>query len=199
MENMPFEEKTKKEKIILIALLALGVLFFALLLGTIIGSIQPKTFQTTYSELINKNEIARLSVSEFVYNGIARKYKENGEHDYNVMYKSTVKAGVNADGIEYAVDEEKKIVTFIFPEVEIQRPVIDENSIKFIPDKDDLITREIIAFCRDDAHEKVLKSDKLIVSAQDNLKSIMEAWYTPVFEGYTFEYLFASAEGGVAE
>ena len=192
-------KKMNLEKVSLIVLLAFGVVFLFLLLFSLFGGNQPKTHHSTTSDLINTKEIATLSVSEFVYNGIARIYKENGEPDYNILYNSTVKVGVDADKIDYAVDEEHKTVTFIFPEIEIGKPVVDIDSISFIPDKKDLHSDEFISLCRNDALEEAKKSEKLITSAQENLKSIMEAWYSPVFEGYTFEYQFGATEGGEAK
>lgn len=189
-------KKINWERVSLIALLAFGVVFLFLLLFSLFGGNRPQTNHSTTSDLINTKEIATLSVSEFVYNGIARTYKENGEPDYNVLYNSTVKVSVDADRIDYAVDEEKKTVKFIFPEIEVGNPVIDVDSLSTIPDKHDLYIDEVIRLCRNDALEEAKKSEKLITSAQENLKSIMEAWYSPVFEGYTFEYQFGAPEGG---
>ena len=58
---------------------------------------------------------------------------------------------------------------------------------------------EIIRLCRNDALSEAQASGKLISSARENLKAIMEAWYSPVLEGYTFEYRFGTAEGGESE
>lgn len=190
------DKKINWEKISLIALLAFGVVFLVLLLFSLFGGNSSQARHTTTSDLINTKEIATLSVSEFVYNGIARTYKENGDHDYNVFYKATVKVNVDAEKIDYAVDEDKKTVMFILPEFVIGRPVIDVSSLRTIPDRNDLYIDDVISLCRNDALEEAKKSDKLISSAQDNLKSILEAWYSPVFEGYTFEYQFGTAKGG---
>ena len=196
MEKAVHGKKVNWEKVSLIALLAFGVVFLILLIFSLFGGIHPQSHHTTTSDLINTKEIATLSVSEFVYNGIARTYKENNEPDYNVLYNSIVKVSIDADSIGYAVDEENKIVTFFFPEIEIGNPVIDVESLRTIPDKNDLYIDEVITLCRNDALEEAKKSEKLISSAQENLKSIMEAWYSPVFEGYMFEYQFGDSKGG---
>lgn len=199
MEKAAPEKKINWERVSLIALLAFGVVFLFLLIFSIFSSNRPADQHTTTSDLINTKEIATLSVSEFVYNGIARTYKENGDHDFNVFYKSTVKVSVDAEHIDYTVDEDKKIVTFIFPEFVIGNPVIDVSSLSIIPDRNDLYIDDVISLCRNDALEEAKKSEKLISSAQENLKSIMEAWYSPVFEGYTFVYQFEATEGGEAK
>lgn len=157
------------------------------------------TKQESHSDLINTKEIAALSVSEFVYNGIAQSLKSNGELDYNVLYKSTVKVSVDANNIGYTLDEEKKLVTFIFPELTLEKPVIDVGSVSIIPNRSNLYMDDVISLCRADALEEAQKSLKLISSAQENIRTIIEAWYSPVLEGYSFEYQFSTAEGGDTE
>ena len=102
MDNTAPVKKVNWEKVSLFALLAFGIVFLILILFSLFGGTSPKAQHSTTSDLINTKEIATLSVSEFVYNGIARTYKENGDHDYNVLYRSTVKVSVDADGIGYA-------------------------------------------------------------------------------------------------
>ena len=198
MDNISPKKKVNYEQIFLYILFVICVVFLFLILFSVFGGNHSKVYHTTASDLINTEEIATLSVSEFVYNGIARTYKENGEPDYNVIYHSTVKVSINADQIKYAVDEEHKIVKFIFPEIEIGKPIIDIYSLSTIPDKKDLYIDEIIRLCREDALDETKKSNKLIESAQENLKTIMEVWYSPVFSGYTFEYQFVTPESGEA-
>ena len=192
-------EKTDWEKISLIALIALGVVLLSLLLWTVAGGSTTGAQVKTTSDLISTRDIANLSVSEFVYNGIAQTLKEDGNPDFNVLYKSTVKVSIDAEGIKYTVGEEKKTITFFFPEFTIEKPVIDVDSISVIPTRHDLEMDDVIKLCRSDALAEATKSDKLISCAKDNLKSIMEAWYTPVLEGYTFIYEFNAAEGGESE
>lgn len=110
-----------------------------------------------------------------------------------------MKVSINADSIGYTVDEAEKKVIFGFLEFKIENPLIDISSICTIPDRTDLYPDELIRLCRTSAMEEVGKSEKLISSAQENLKSIIEAWYSPVFEGYTFEYQFGASAGGEAE
>ena len=200
MDSTMPKKKPDWEKITIRALIVLGaVLLFLLIWGLLKGNSSPRTHQQTSSDLINVKEISTLSVSEFVYNGIAQTFKDNGDHDYNVLYRSTVKVSVDADHIQYSIDDEQKTITFVFPEFKVENPVIDLNSIDFVPQQNNLHMDEIIKLCRSDALVEAQKSGKLISSAQDNLKSIMEAWYSPVFEGYTFKYTFATAEGGDAK
>ena len=106
------------------------------------------------------------------------------------MYRSTVKVGINADDIALTVDDKQKIVTFNFPEFTIQKPLIDESSIEILPNKRDLFMDELLALCRNDVIEKTTDSNILVKSAEKNLESVIEAWYSSVFEGYSFEYWY---------
>ena len=196
MENSEFK-KPNWEKISLIALCAVGTIILILLLWNIFSRNNSKMVQQqSHSDLINTKDISMLSVSEFVYNGIAQREKEDGSIDYNVFYKSTVKVSIDANKTEYTINEKEKKVTFNFPEFTVENPVIDVDSFSFIPSRNDLFVRDAIALCRNDALSEAKNSEKLISSAQENLKSIVEAWYSPVLEGYTFEYVFKTAEGG---
>ena len=188
------------EKWVLIVLATVGAVLFFIIIGDLLGiELSPNAQQQNYSNLIDTKEIARLSVTEFIYNGIAQSFNGKEEPDYNVMYKSTVKVSVDVNNINYSIDEENKVVTFVFEEFDIGRPVVDVSSISVIPHQSNLYMDEVIALCRNDAAEAACQSEKLISTAEDNLRSILEAWYSPVFEGYSFEYLFGSAEGGEEE
>ena len=199
MESAAPGKKVNWEKASFIALIVFGIVLLLLILFSLFGGNNSKVQHSTTSDLINTRDIATLSVSEFVYNGIARTYKENGDHDYNVLYRSTVKVSVDADGIGYTVDTELKKVTFILPTFKVENPLIDISSISTIPDRNDLYPDELIGLCRNNVFEEASKSEKLISSAQENLKSIIEAWYSPVFDGFTFEYQFGAPEGGEAK
>ena len=86
---MYLSRKRRKNKIDswLIGLIIAIVITFILILICLL--FLPRIFNnpqqanhTSTSDLISTNEIATLSVSEFVYNGIARTYKENGDTDW---------------------------------------------------------------------------------------------------------------------
>lgn len=194
---MEYRERGTGEKAVLWILLVFGIAIAALFFVRMMGwDYSQNERQVSNSELISTKEIATLSVSEFVYNGIARTFKANETPDYNVLYKSTIKVSVDADKIQYTCDEENKVITFFFPEFKMGNPVIDVGSISTIPERKELHMDELIKLCRNDALTEAKESGKLISSAQENLKTIMEAWYSPVLEGYTFEYRFGTAEGG---
>lgn len=185
--------KNNLEKIGLYVLLVIGIILLIFTLVTFLNENNSKlNIQKGHSDLISIKEIATLSISEFVYNGIAQSLKRNGDIDYNVLYKSTVKVSVNADNIRYEVDDINHIITFFFPEFTIEKPIIDVGSISIIPNKGNLYMDEIISLCREDALDEAKRSEKLISSAKENIRSIIEAWYIPVLQGYSLEYKFGS-------
>ncbi len=195
-----YTEKRDWQKNILDALLVFGIIALLFLVWNLLGGDSlPFIQKQSYSNLINTEKIAALSVSDFVYNGIVQAYKENGDHDYNVLYKSTVKVSVNAEKIAFSVDEENKKVTFMFPELTLDAPLVDVDSISIIPNRNDLFMSDIVASCRKDALAEANESSKLISVAQDNLRSIIEAWYSPVMKEYSFEFIFDTVQGGEAE
>ena len=197
-------EKTAHKKIpwvkicLIVMLVACGFLFVRLLLN-LFDREPPKEYFRSSSTLINTEEIASLSVSEFIYNGIAQFEKSNGDIDCNILYNSTVKVSVDVENIRFDVDDKDKIVTFTFSEFTYRDPVIDPDSFRFIPSDKIVEIKDAIALCRKDALAEAKKSDKLLSLAEDNLKSIVEAWYSPIFDGYTFEFVFETVEGGEAE
>ena len=196
-ENVYHEEENGYANYLLFVSLAIGliILFFLVKNLLTVNSLSNKK-QQNFLQLIHTEEIAALSVSEFVYNGIAQPLKEDGEIDYNVLYESTIKVSLDATDIQYIVNNEQKTVTFVFPEFKIEDPVIDIASIRFMPSKSNLLMDRVIAQCKEDARSEIKQSEKLITAAQENLKTIVEAWYSSVLEGYSFEYRFTTAKGG---
>lgn len=189
--------KPDPERVLLFSLVAIGIVLLVIFVVTMFGGNNRRNIhQENNANLISTEDISTLSVSEFLYNGIAQSLKDNGEPDYNVLYKSSIKVSVDADKIDFNIDDDNKIITFIFPPFTIDEPMIDIDSLSFIPNKENLLASEFISLCKADALEEAKASDKLISSAEDNVKSILEGWYSPIFEGYKFEYQFESAEGG---
>ena len=199
MEHEVQDENKDRGKTLLYISIGIGIISFILLLWNVYSENRFQTSkQHTFSELISTKDIATMSVSEFVYNGLAKSLKANGDIDYYALYKSTVKVSVDANNISYSVDDEQKKVTFYFPKFTIENPVIDIGSITLIPNSDRFM-EDVIKLCRSDALEEVTQSEKLIPSAQENLQSITEAWYSPVLEGYSFEFVFDAEVGGETE
>ena len=105
MNAVPFLKRYWK-KICLILIIALCI-FLAIKLTFNLNP-QKERFSTS-SSLIDVKDIARLSVSEFLYNGIGQTFKSNGEPEMNILYEATVKASIDPEEIKCKVDDDKKV------------------------------------------------------------------------------------------
>ncbi len=195
MHAVPFLKRYLK-KICLILIIALCI-FLAIKLTFNLNP-QKEKFSTS-SSLIDVKDIARLSVSEFVYNGIGQTFKSNGEPEMNILYKATVKVSIDPEDIKCKVDDDKKVVAFTLPPFTLQDAIIDTSSIKYIPDGESMEIKDAITICRKDAMAAAEKSEKLMLLAKDNLRAIVVAWYSPILDGYTFEFVFTEPDGSEAE
>ena len=180
------------EKILLTVLRVSPVILLIVLLLSQCGKKgdKQKVQQTTTSDLISIEEISSLSVCEYAYNGIVQ------YDDDHILYKSTVKVSADPEKIQYTVDEENKKVVFVIPELTVEQPVIDIDSNRFMDKGPALEIHEAIKICRNDAYQRARTSDKLIASARENLKAVIEAWYSSVLNGYTIEFQDDAAKGG---
>jgi len=143
-------------------------------------------FKSLLSEAI---DIGELSTSKLILNGIVHVPDKDGQKVlYSVAYNSTIKVGIEMDDIDFDIDGAQKTVNIILPAISIHSPVIDVSSISCIPhDPPSFDPTTAIAACREDARHKAEQSTKLIQTAEENLKSIIEALTLPLLkdEGYS--------------
>jgi len=177
------------KKSIGIALVCVAVVVFGILLvSNSEGSQGSKGFYDFKSVLVETINIGELSTSKLIHNGVVAVYDESGEKElYRVAYESTIKVGVQVKDIDIDVDFEQKTVKIILPPISVQNPDVDAGSLSFIPPNPDFDMTEAIATCREDARRKAEQSEELLETAEENLKSILEAITLPLLqdEGYT--------------
>lgn len=141
------------------------------------------------STLIDAIDITELSSSQFTYNGIAEIYKnkKSSKVDCYVSYKAKVKAGIDMNDVDFDIDNEKKTVKPILPDIQITANLVEDESLSFIPDDTKKDLKDILTACKEDASKEASKSKELIESAEENIKSIIEALLYPVLDanGYT--------------
>lgn len=146
----------------------------------------------TESRLEKAINIDKLSTAEFVYNGVAEKYRDDNSEkiDCYISYKSTVKVGINMSDIKFKIDKEKKTVTPALPEVSINIAAIDEDGISYIPKNPDIDLKEVISICRKDAVDEANNSEQLKETAKENLKNVVEVLLKPLLEsnGYSIAW-----------
>ena len=178
----------KKAKIALLV----GFVFIILFIGIrFTEKIGPGNIVTS-SQLIDAMEISDLSTAEFMYNGIAVKYKEKNpeEVEYYIAYDSVVKVGVDMSKINFEIDNQNKTVKPVLPEVKINEIFIDENSFSYIPKNPDLSMQEIITICKDDVQKEAGEASELFEIAQENLRDVVEALIMPILEYNEYEIIW---------
>lgn len=145
----------------------------------------------TSSQLENAINIDELSTAEFVYNGIAEKYKDNGEDvDFRIAYEATVKDGISMSDVTFEVDNENKTVRPQLPEIVVNNVSVDIDSLSYMPENPDGNIRDIINTCEQDVQNEANGSTLLHQTAEENIQAIIEALTAPVLEskGYTIEW-----------
>lgn len=138
----------------------------------------------TSSTLKEVVDISELSAAQFTYNGIAEVYNNNTSKSVKcrIRYHAKVKAGIDMENIDFDVNEKDLIVKPLLPKIEITSNIADEESLSFIPDGVDIELQEALEACEKDALMEAEKSGRLFETAEDNLKSIIEALLLPVIE-----------------
>lgn len=146
----------------------------------------------TSSQLEKAVDISELSTAEFIYNGIADKYSDGNleETECHIAYASTVKVGIALDQITFTIDEEKKTVTPVLPEITVNTVTVDPDSLSFIPQNPDVELKDIMTVCKEDALKEASESKELYQTAEENLQSAIEALLSPILKnaGYTMQW-----------
>ncbi|MGB4661749.1 MAG: DUF4230 domain-containing protein [Mobilitalea sp.] len=136
----------------------------------------------TSSTLTDAIDISNLSTAQFTYNGIAEVYKDDKKSKIKcyIRYNATVKAGIDMNSVIFDIDDNNKTVKPILPEINITSNTVDEKSLSFIPNDADMNLKDALIACQNDALSESKESSELLVSAEDNLKSIIEALLLPI-------------------
>lgn len=142
----------------------------------------------TSSILTDTIDISDLSTAQFTYNGIAEVYKDDKKSKIEcyIRYNSAVKAGIDMNSVTFDIDDNNKTVKPILPEINITTNAVDEKSLSFIPSNVDMDLKDALIACQNDALSESKESSELLESAEDNLKSIIEALLIPIVtpQGY---------------
>lgn len=178
----------KKKVTVTMVIIVLVVVVVSLFGPTVINKIG-KDNVITSSKLEKAIDISELSTAEFVYNGVAEKYKDDKteEAECYVAYNANVKVGIQMEDVKFEIDEEKKTVTPVLPEITVNIATIDEEEISYMPKNPDISLKEVITLCKEDAMNEANNSDKLNQTAEDNLRAVIEALLSPVLDaaGYS--------------
>lgn len=138
----------------------------------------------TSTQLKKAVNIENLSSAEFVYNGIAEKYKDDSDKvEYRVAYDATVKVGVRMSDIDFDVDQSSKIVVPHLPEIAVNSVSVDVNSLSYMPRNPDAGMKEVLDLCEIDAKNEASNSEKFYQTAEENMRSVVEALTLPLVKG----------------
>lgn len=184
---------TVKRKIVLGSPLIIGILLIIIVVSIKGASIFQKGEESVISSamLTEVTSVSELSSAQFTYNGIAQVYEADGKTvKCNVKYASKVKAGIDMKDIKFDIDNEKKTVTPIIPDIKITACTVDEEQLSFIPENTTADLKDVLKACEEDAETESKESPQLMESAAENLKSVVEALIYPVVNanGYSIVY-----------
>ena len=158
----------------------------------------------TKSNLMEAIDVSELATSEFIYNGIAKVYKDEKDEKikYHIRYDAKVRAGIDIKNVEFNILQEEKIIEVILPEVEIfTPPSIDAGSLSYIPSEKPYDLKEVLETCEKDVMKEAEEAEELKISATENLEAIIEALLKPIIEpaGYEIRWTELTDEGKINE
>lgn len=194
-------EKVKREKkcpefikkiilfIIIIALIVLTISFIRV-------HNENRLTITTKSSLEKIIEINKLSTIEYTYNAIVAKYKDDEVKDdnveYYVAYNGKVTAGIDFNEVNIDVNYKEKKIYITLPNVEIHEINVDMGTLDYIYEKNtsekDSISQEAYKLCKNDLRERAKNETELLVNANENAKSAIEALIKPWIESIDKEF-----------
>lgn len=173
--------------VVLAVIIAAGVFFF-------MSSSKPEPeiiSQSTLEKIIN---VSDLSTFEAVYNGIAKVANEEDpeEIDYYVSYDAKVKAGIDFEKVDIAVDNENKIITVTVPEIKITDVNVDIASLDYIFFNDKAntatVSEEAYKKCIEDVKNESNNENAIYELADQNAHNIIKALINPFVEQLDAEY-----------
>lgn len=146
----------------------------------------------TSSLLTEAIDIAELSTAEFRYRGIAEIYTDETRSHVRcrVCYNAIVKAGIDMQKVHLETNEEKKTVTATLPEIDLKVTIIDEQSMAILPSDADVEIDSMLRYSKEDAEKEARESEKLLKTAQENLKATIEGLLYPILKakGFTLSW-----------
>ncbi len=180
-------------------ILLAAILVIALLVGGIIyqqstqANTDPQIDITITLEKIVKT--SDLSTSVFKYDGIVEipNPKKPTNIDYYIYYSASVYAGIDFSQVQFKEDKEKKTITAILPEVQINDTVVEPESLDFMfmnKKADNVsVTTTALTACETDIQRECTSESALLEVARLNTENVIRALAEPVIEqvceGYT--------------
>lgn len=190
------KKKSKLPVLLVVLLLVVAGGAFAILNPAVSSRLTGEDYIST-SQLKKAVEIEGLSSAEFVYNGIAEKYKTGtDEVEYRVSYDATVKAGITMGDVKFDVDNKAKVIKITLPDIVPSSVSVSMDGLDYMPENPKVEVKEILELCEDDVKKEAEQSVSFYTTAEENLKSVIEALTMPVVgsKGYTIEWTESQAK-----
>ena len=192
-------DEATKPKLSGAKILLAAILVIALLVGGIIyqqstqANTDPQIDITITLEKIVKT--SDLSTSVFKYDGIVEipNPKKPTNIDYYIYYSASVYAGIDFSQVQFKEDKEKKTITAILPEIQINDTVVEPESLDFMfmnKKADNVsVTTTALTACETDIQRECTSESALLEVARLNTENVIRALAEPVIEqvceGYT--------------
>lgn len=172
------------KKIISVIIIVVVMAAVMIFVGLMVRNKSEKDSVITSAQLVKAIDTNELSTAEFVYNGVAEKHEEDNPEEVEcyIAYNANVKVGIQMEDVEFNIDEDKKTVTPILPEIVVNVASLDEDAISYIPKNPDISLKEIITLCKEDVINEANNSKKLYQTAEENLKAVIEALLRPILK-----------------
>ena len=143
-------------------------------------------------------DLSELQTATFTYNGVAKRCKDECKDDghdeylYYVSYEGDVTAGIDFDEIEFRIDKEHKKMIIVMPEVSITnaRTYIEKQKFIFRNSKYDTVSElsEANRICNLDIKKRVSEDNRLLETAKENAKIVLEHFFEPWLNTYYSDY-----------
>ncbi len=187
--------KKLKKKIIVVVLLIIAAI--AVYFGIKLSS-EPTVDNTYLSSVLSKS--SELTTSKLNYTGMTE-YHDSGvkiinRSDFIMVYKATVRAGINVKDVKSEVDQEKKVITLYIPKAEIQEVKVDPKTIKYfdedfalfnVDEKED--SNKAIALAEDAAEKEAAYMGILKLADEQSEALIKGILSTDMTKDYTFKVI----------
>lgn len=148
---------------------------------------QPPEVVTT-STLQQMVAVSELSTFTAVYNGVATVPDEQDDEkvDYYVSYEATVKAGIDFEQIDFALDQTARTVRATLPPVHITQVNVDITTLDYIfldPSKNtSAVSREAYLACEADVTTESAGTQAILDLAKQNAENMVTALLRPFLE-----------------
>lgn len=115
----------------------LSLLIIVIVIGIYSYNSRPKVTSTYINSVLSRS--SELTSAKLNYKGITE-YEDEGirfinKGNFLMVYKATVRAGINVDEVRSEIDDKNKIIWLTIPKAEIQDVVVDPSSIKYYDEK----------------------------------------------------------------